>query len=67
MLQKVSGGYYPSTTHRVVNPNPEENVERWTAPFFLHAAPSVVVDTKSGQTSLEYLHERLEEIGLMKK
>ena len=62
MLQKASGGYYPSTTHRVVNPEPGLNLSRYSRPMFLHPRPEVRLD--ENYTADSYLQERLREIGL---
>ncbi|NMM43266.1 isopenicillin N synthase family oxygenase [Rhodospirillaceae bacterium KN72] len=62
MLQKASGGYYPSTTHRVVNPKEGQNVSRYSMPMFLHPRPDVRLD--ADYTANDYLQERLREIGL---
>ena len=62
MLQKASGGYYPSTTHRVVNPEPGLNISRYSMPMFLHPRPEVRLD--ENYTADSYLQERLREIGL---
>lgn len=62
MLQKASRGYYPSTTHRVVNPPQGTNVSRYSMPLFLHPRPSVRLD--DDYTADGYLQERLREIGL---
>lgn len=62
MLQMASGGYYPSTTHRVVNPDAAENRSRFSMPMFVHPRPDVALDT--GVTADDYLKERLREIGL---
>jgi len=61
MLQECSGHYYPSTTHRVINPK-VTNVSRYSMPFFVHARNEVALSKK--YTALEYLNERLREIGL---
>ena len=62
MLQEASGGYFPSTTHRVVNPEDAENRSRISLPLFLHPRPEVVLsDRYSADT---YLQERLRELGL---
>ena len=62
MLQVASGGYYPSTPHRVINPDPEQNVSRYSIPMFLHPRPEVMLtENLSADT---YLTERLAEIGL---
>ena len=62
MLQKASGGYYPSTPHRVINPPDQENRSRYSMPLFVHPRPEVQLD--DSQTAGEYLDERLREIGL---
>ena len=63
MLQECSGGYFPSTTHRVVNPS-EKNMSRYSMPFFLHPRDEVVLSEK--YTAKSYLDERLKELGLRK-
>ena len=63
MLQEVSKGYYPSTTHQVINPKEsEENISRYSMPLFLH--PNSDVRLSDEYTAKEYLNERLKEIGL---
>ncbi len=62
MLSKATGGYYPSTSHRVVNPPLQENRSRYSMPLFVHPRPNVRLD--ESQTAGEYLDERLREIGL---
>ena len=63
MLKEVSGGYYPSTTHRVVNPESESaNNSRFSMPLFLH--PRDNVQLSEHYTAKTYLKERLFEIGL---
>ncbi|RYZ65664.1 MAG: isopenicillin N synthase family oxygenase, partial [Proteobacteria bacterium] len=65
MLQMASGGYYISTTHRVVNPSgPEAYQPRYSMPLFLH--PRSDVKLSKTHTALMYLEERLREIGLLK-
>ena len=61
MLQECSGGYYPSTTHRVINPS-NNNTARYSMPFFVHARDEVKLSEK--HTAKSYLEERLKEIGL---
>lgn len=78
MLQRMTNGKLPSTTHRVVNP-PEarRGFARYSTPFFLHFAPDVLIAPlesciEAGQKALpaitahDYLMERLREIGLIK-
>lgn len=63
MLQEVSGGYYPSTTHRVVNPSGEGRFKsRVSLPLFLHPADQVVLSER--YTAASYLDERLRELGV---
>ena len=63
MLQMASNKYFPSTSHRVVNPeNSEQNVSRFSLPMFMHPRNEVVL--KSGITANDYLQERLKEINL---
>jgi len=63
MLQEASGGYYPSTTHRVVNPTGEGRFKsRVSLPLFLHPADQVVLSER--YTAAGYLDERLRELGV---
>ena len=62
MLNMASDNYYPSTTHRVINPDPHLNVSRYSMPLFLHPRDEVVLN--ENYTAGSYLQERLEEIGL---
>lgn len=77
MLQRLTNNYFKSTTHRVVNPPREEwHKARLSIPFFLHAKPQTslavlesCVTAENPQqyppiTAIEYLNERLREIGL---
>ena len=64
MLQEASGGYFPSTTHRVVNPHSTANVSRYSIPMFVH--PRKEVRLSERYTAGEYLEQRLREIGLIK-
>ena len=66
MLQMASNGYYKSTTHRVINPQDGDSSKpRYSMPLFLHPRPDVYLTANT--TAGQYLKERLEEIGLMKK
>ena len=59
----IRDSYYPSTTHRVVNPeNHIANDSRYSMPLFLHPRNEVVLSDK--YTAGKYLEERLQEIGL---
>ena len=62
MLEMATGGYYPATVHKVVNPPAARNVARFSMPMFLHPRPEVVL--KPGTTAQDFLTERLREIGL---
>ncbi len=63
MLQMVTNGYFPSTIHRVINPQGEiPNQSRLSMPLFLHPHDKVKLSKK--YSALEYLNERLKEIGL---
>lgn len=78
MLDRLTNGYLPSTTHRVLNPAPERaHLPRYSIPFFLHFAPDYVIKTLPGCvdaahpdkyptpiTAQEFLNERLREIRL---
>lgn len=63
MLQEASRGYFPSTSHRVVNPSGEEkNRSRISLPLFLHPRADVVLSER--YTADSYLNERLRELGI---
>ncbi|WP_163933263.1 isopenicillin N synthase family oxygenase [Paraferrimonas sp. SM1919] len=64
MLQEASGGYFPSTTHRVINPTGEQVTKsRISLPLFLHPNPEVVLSER--HTAKTYLMERLRELGVI--
>lgn len=66
MLQEASGGWYPSTTHRVVNPSGEARFKsRMSLPLFLHPRPDVRLSDR--HTADSYLQERLLELGLKRE
>ena len=79
MLQRLTNHVYPSTTHRVTNPQGDKARQpRYSVPFFLHPNPDVVLDVlpsctsaenpsryPNSITSHEYLLERLREIKLI--
>ncbi|NNE55365.1 MAG: isopenicillin N synthase family oxygenase [Flavobacteriales bacterium] len=80
MLQRLTNNKLKSTTHRVVNPPREKwGTSRYSIPFFLHprsdmrldCLPSTVqqgAQPAYGPISAgQYLNQRLEEIGLLKK
>ena len=62
MLALASQNYFPSTTHRVVNPDAEANQSRYSMPIFLHPRPDVMLDEEL--SAGDYLQQRLREIGL---
>lgn len=48
MLQEASGGYFPSTTHQVINPgNGIKNESRYSMPIFLHPRDEVVLSDRA--------------------
>jgi len=63
MLNECSGGYYPSTIHRVINPKGDDTrLPRFTMPVFIHPRDEVILSDK--YTARSFLDERLMEIGL---
>lgn len=61
MLDLATGGYYPATTHRVVNPTGEgARRARMSLPLFLHPADDVVL--ADGRTAVEFLMQRIAEL-----
>ena len=80
MLQRLTNHELKSTTHRVVNPPKEKwGQPRFSMPFFCHPVPDMSLAAlpqcvAAGETPIdppttagEYLHERLQEIGLTQK
>jgi isopenicillin N synthase-like dioxygenase len=79
MLQRLTNHVYPSTTHRVVNPqNDNARKPRFSVPYFLHPNPDFVIDVlpecisaenpnryPEPITAHEYLMQRLREIKLI--
>ena len=79
MLARLTNHRLPSTTHRVVNPEPERRgFPRYSTPFFLHFNPDYEIATLPGCvdaahpdryrtpiTADEFLRERLREIKLL--
>ncbi|WP_371373785.1 2OG-Fe(II) oxygenase family protein [Thalassotalea aquiviva] len=64
MLQEASGGYFPSTSHRVINPQGiDMSKSRISLPLFLHPRSEVVLSEQHTQHS--YLMERLRELGVI--
>ena len=62
MLSLASQDYFPSTTHRVVNPDASVNQSRYSMPIFLHPRPDVMLDKDLSAGA--FLQQRLKEIGL---
>lgn len=64
MLQEASGRYFPSTSHRVINPQGTDmSKSRISLPLFLHPRPEVKLSTR--HTAKSYLTERLKELGVI--
>jgi isopenicillin N synthase-like dioxygenase len=64
MLQEASAGYFPSTSHRVINPEGTDKTKsRISLPLFLHPNPDVVLSER--YTADSYLMERLRELGVI--
>lgn len=73
MLARITNDAIPATTHRVVNPS-GPNVSRYSMPFFMHPHPgamlSCIESCRGARVKYpdiradDFLHERLEEIGL---
>ena len=65
MLSECSKGYFPSTSHRVINPTgKDKNNSRYTMPLFIHPRDEVILS--KNYTAKSFLEERLKEIGLKK-
>ena len=64
MLQMLTRGHYPATTHRVVNPEITHNPSkpRMSMPLFMHPEADVVL--KPDFTAEDFLDQRLGEIGI---
>lgn len=63
MLQEASGHHFPSTTHRVINPQGADMTRaRISLPLFLHPRPDVKLSER--HTAGSYLEERLRELGV---
>lgn len=79
MLERLTNGRLPSTTHRVMNPPPgRRGIARYSMPFFLHfrpdylieTLPQTITETRPDQfpepiTANEFLLRRLREIKLI--
>lgn len=62
MLNVATNNFYPSTTHRVVNPPKDENVSRYSMPLFIHPNSNAML-SKNIRAD-KFLNERLKMIGL---
>ncbi len=61
MLQEASGAYYPSTVHRVLNPEGSDRAKsRISLPLFLHPRREVVLSAR--YTVGSYFDERMREL-----
>ena len=61
MLEEASGGYYPSTVHRVLNPTGLEAAKsRISLPLFLHPRREVILSDR--HTVGSYFDERMREL-----
>jgi len=78
MMQLITNGVLPSTTHRVVNPpSDEDDVVRYSMPFFVHPYPSCPLAPlpfcvsaerparHEATTAQGFLEHRLKELGLL--
>ncbi len=76
MMNVITGGALPATTHRVVNPPGESTEARLSMPFFMHPRPDarlIPLGRHSGDqeieglglTAIEFLSRRLSENGLV--
>jgi isopenicillin N synthase-like dioxygenase len=79
MLSRITNHVIPATTHRVVNPRTiQEDVPRYSMPFFVHPYPECELKVLDCTVSQErparydpisadaFLRQRLREIGLLK-
>lgn len=68
MMQLLTGGRLPATTHRVVNPKHGITESRFSMPFFMHPHPECRLDpidgSAGGMTAGAYLTKRLRETGV---
>lgn len=77
MMQLITNGKLPSTTHRVVNPpSSEDDQRRYSMPFFVHPYPSCPLaplpfcvgdepPRYEATTAQGFLEKRLRELGLL--
>lgn len=63
IMQRLTSGRLPATTHRVVNPVGTRNVSRLSMPFFVHPRPDWVIRSAKGDappiTAGAFLEQRL--------
>lgn len=65
MMQEATGGYYPSTTHRVINPQEnDKHKPRFSTPLFIEVLPDIYLSERY-PTARSYLQERLRENALL--
>lgn len=71
MMQRLTGGRVPATTHRVVNPPGDlAKRSRYSMPFFCHPHPDFLLkplwgdSDDAGITARDFLVQRLKEIGV---
>lgn len=69
MMQYLTGGRMPATTHRVVNPPEGGDGGRYSMPFFLHPAPDAMLTPPDGSKpplrAHDFLLQRLRENGVL--
>lgn len=63
MLSECTSGFYPSATHRVINPDVRHNMTRISIPLFVHPHSDTILS--SSYTASQYKEERLRQIGLL--
>ena len=68
MMQLLTQGELPATTHRVVNPEGGSDGGRLSMPFFMHPHPEALLvpigTHEDGISAQAFLHQRLRENGL---
>jgi isopenicillin N synthase-like dioxygenase len=68
MMQLLTGGRLPSTTHRVVNPDGGSDGGRLSMPFFVHPRPDQLLTPLHGGgpavLAHDFLYDRLQAIGV---
>ncbi len=77
MLARICNDVIPSTTHQVVNSPESSKKSRYSMPFFMHPHPEAILSCipsckgtgakYADISSHDFLMQRLEEIGLLKK